>query len=210
MSFKDIFDQADRLSGVYHFTTKGAALRQEDTSQIDNTAELQREQRGGKLGSDAQDQEIIELRKSMHKKFVPPADRYGTNVRRIVVKDEEERDDEMQHQGDKEEYDISTQQCAIPEIDWECEVRAIMIDDNESGDDENLPSLTGSNTNFQHVMPGSIAIGMDPSPALRLIDGLPMRGTSGRCETFNSHDSLSGREDFICNVIQVVGFINQK
>ena len=81
---------------------------------------------------------------------------------------------------------------------------------SESGDDENLPSLTGSNTNFQHVMPGSIAIGMDPSPALRLIDGLPMRGTSGRCETFNSHDSLSGREDFICNVIQVVGFINQK
>ena len=27
MSFKDIFDQADRLSGVLHFTTKGAALR---------------------------------------------------------------------------------------------------------------------------------------------------------------------------------------
>ena len=177
MSFKDIFDQADRLSGVFHFTTKGAALRQEDTSQIDNTAELQREQRGGKLGSDAQDQEIIELRKSMHKKFVPPADRYGTNVRRIVVKDEEERDDEMQHQGDKEEYDISTQQCAIPEIDWECEVRAIMIDDNESGDDEK-----GSNEKKSNAGPSVVGFasaqstsGSHAKSLIRLRRSLPLQ-----------------------------------
>ena len=133
MSFREIFDQADRLSGTFCHASKGGALRQEDTSQIDNTAELQREQRGGKPASEAQDQEITELRKTMHKRFVPSIETYGIHANRIVLKRDENRESELPQHGNKSEYDISMKLCSIPEVDWESEVKAIMINSDEIG-----------------------------------------------------------------------------
>ena len=75
-----------------------------------------------------------------------------------------------------------------------------LADADSASTNENLPS----NSNFQHLVAGAIVIGMAPQPAIRLTDGLPMTGTSGTCDTFNSR-SLSGREDFECHTVQVLG-----